>query len=118
MESATESPTQNPPEDEQAQNRTGLFSSESVLSILKLILAGSPLPEVLTIIARLVESQGAQIDADGCILHDGDLPVKPPSYSAANTISLIPARGEGEPGATRRTEGRLPIAGFPLAIYR
>jgi formate hydrogenlyase transcriptional activator len=40
------------------QNGSSLFSSESVLSILKLILAGSPLPEVLTIIARLVESQG------------------------------------------------------------
>jgi hypothetical protein len=32
--------------------------NESVLNILKLIFAGSPLPEVLTIIARLVESQG------------------------------------------------------------
>src|ERR1700744_509243 len=35
-----------------------LFSIESVLNILKLILAGSPLPEVLTIIAQLVESRG------------------------------------------------------------
>ena len=34
------------------------FSSESVLNILKLILAGSELPEVLTIIAQLVESRG------------------------------------------------------------
>jgi formate hydrogenlyase transcriptional activator len=36
----------------------GLLSSESVLNILKLIFAGSPLPDVLAIIARLVESQG------------------------------------------------------------
>lgn len=43
---------------EQAPNESGLFSSESVLDILKLILAGSPLSEVLTIIAKLVESQG------------------------------------------------------------
>ena len=35
------------------------MENESVLNILKLILAGSPLSEVLTIIARLVESQGA-----------------------------------------------------------
>jgi formate hydrogenlyase transcriptional activator len=35
-----------------------LFSSESVLHILKMIFAGAPLPEVLAIIARLVESQG------------------------------------------------------------
>src|ERR1700733_534829 len=43
---------------EQPQNVSTLFSSERVLNLLKLILAGSPLPEVLTIIARLVESQG------------------------------------------------------------
>lgn len=35
-----------------------LFPAESVLSLLKLILDGSPLAEVLTIIARLVESKG------------------------------------------------------------
>jgi formate hydrogenlyase transcriptional activator len=43
---------------ERTQNELGLFSSESVLNILKLIFAGAPLPEVLTIIAGLVESQG------------------------------------------------------------
>jgi len=43
---------------EGAQNEVPLFSGESVLNILKLIFAGSPLPEVLTIIARLVESRG------------------------------------------------------------
>lgn len=35
-----------------------LFSSEAVLNILQMILAGAPLTEVLTIIARLVESRG------------------------------------------------------------
>jgi formate hydrogenlyase transcriptional activator len=40
------------------QRESVFFSSERVLGILKLILAGSPLPEVLTIIGRLVESQG------------------------------------------------------------
>jgi formate hydrogenlyase transcriptional activator len=39
-------------------NTPGLLSSESVLNILRLILAGAPLAEVLTIIAQLVESQG------------------------------------------------------------
>jgi formate hydrogenlyase transcriptional activator len=43
---------------EKPQNESALFSSERVLNILELILAGSPLSEVLTIIARLVESQG------------------------------------------------------------
>jgi len=46
------------PRVEPIENEAGLFSGESVLSILKLILAGSPLAEVLTIIAQLVESQG------------------------------------------------------------
>ena len=35
------------------------MESESVLNILRLIFSGSPLPEVLNIIARLVESQSA-----------------------------------------------------------
>src|SRR5580693_4579556 len=43
---------------EPPQNESGLFSGESVLNILKLIFAGAPLTEVLTIIARLVEAQG------------------------------------------------------------
>ena len=38
-------------------SKDGSDSGKSVLNILKLISAGSPLPEVLTIIARLVESQ-------------------------------------------------------------
>jgi formate hydrogenlyase transcriptional activator len=58
MERAIQSPSQVLSSAERAQNESGLFSSESVLNILKLIFAGSPLPEVLTIIARLVESQG------------------------------------------------------------
>jgi formate hydrogenlyase transcriptional activator len=40
---------------EPAESESGLSSSESVLNILKLIFAGAPLSEVLTIIARLVE---------------------------------------------------------------
>src|SRR5271170_2583042 len=58
MERAIQSPSQVPPSVEPAQSELGLLSSEAVLNILKLIFAGSPLPEVLTIIARLVESQG------------------------------------------------------------
>ena len=58
MERATESLAQIPSSVERAHNESGLFSSESVLNILKLIFSGVPLSEVLTIIARLVESQG------------------------------------------------------------
>jgi formate hydrogenlyase transcriptional activator len=39
------------------QNGSGLFSSEAVLNILRLIFAGAPLAQVLTIIAQLVESR-------------------------------------------------------------
>ena len=58
MERATQSPAQVLSIVKRAQNESGLFSSESVLNILKLIFAGAPLSEVLTIIAQLVESQG------------------------------------------------------------
>jgi formate hydrogenlyase transcriptional activator len=61
METASESPIETRPRIEPNPNETGLFSGESVLNILKLILAGSPLPEVLTIIAQLVESQGTNM---------------------------------------------------------
>jgi formate hydrogenlyase transcriptional activator len=40
-----------------AEDESGLFSIHSVLKLQKLIFAGSPLSEVLTNIARLVESQ-------------------------------------------------------------
>jgi len=53
MERATQSPAQILSGVKRAQNESGLFSSESVLGILKLIFLASPLAEVLTIIARL-----------------------------------------------------------------
>jgi formate hydrogenlyase transcriptional activator len=58
MESATQSPAKLASSTNDAQNASGLLSSESVLNILRLILAGAPLAEVLTIIAQLVESKG------------------------------------------------------------
>ena len=58
MEQPTESLLQLLSRAEQEQNQSGFFSSESVLDVLKLILAGSPLSEVLAVIAGLVESQG------------------------------------------------------------
>src|SRR5580658_10543323 len=69
---------------EGSQNASSLFSTESVLNILKLIFAGSPLPEVLTIIAQLVESQGDGLfctiwllDEDGKYLHCATAPSLP-----------------------------------------
>jgi formate hydrogenlyase transcriptional activator len=58
MKPATSSIAHNLPKVDAALNAAVLFRAESVLDIPKLILAGSELPEVLTVIARLVESQG------------------------------------------------------------
>jgi formate hydrogenlyase transcriptional activator len=73
-----------------ARNCSGFFSSEAVLHILRLILAGSELSEVLTIIARLVESQGKGTfctiwlpDADGKHLYCAAAPSLP-GFAAAS----------------------------------
>jgi len=74
---------------EPAQNESGMFSSESVLNILKLIFAGAPLSEVLTIIARLIEAQGEGmlcaiwlLDKDGRHFRSAAAPSLPASYIA------------------------------------
>ena len=59
MERAIQSPPQDPSRVEEAQDQSSLFSSESVLKLQKLIFAGSPLSEVLTNIAQVVEAQAA-----------------------------------------------------------
>ncbi|MGA8620608.1 MAG: GAF domain-containing protein [Candidatus Sulfotelmatobacter sp.] len=62
----------------------GLFSTESVLNLQKLIFAGSPLSEVLANIAQLVESQAEGMsctiwlpDEDGKELHCAAAPSLP-----------------------------------------
>jgi formate hydrogenlyase transcriptional activator len=57
MKPASSSVAQNLAKLDGAQNKSDFFSAESVLDIPKLILAGSELSEVLTVIARLVESR-------------------------------------------------------------
>jgi formate hydrogenlyase transcriptional activator len=57
MESTIQSPAKLALSTKDAQNASGLFSSEAVLNILRLIFAGAPLAQVLTIIAQLVESR-------------------------------------------------------------
>src|SRR5580698_7330695 len=97
MNSATQSPLQKLREVERAQNESGFFSSESVLNILKLILAGSDLREVLTIIAGLVESQGNGTlctiwlpDADGKHLHCAAAPSLPGFAANVGRMSIGP----------------------------
>jgi formate hydrogenlyase transcriptional activator len=97
MNSAIQSPAEDLPKLERAQNESGLFSSESVLNILKLILAGSELSEVLTIIAGLVESQGNGTlctiwlpDADGKHVYCAAAPSLPGFAENAGRMSVGP----------------------------
>jgi formate hydrogenlyase transcriptional activator len=110
MTSATQSPAQDLPKLEQTQNESGFFSSESVLKILKLILAGSELSEVLTIIARLVESRGKGTlctiwlpDSDGKYLHCAAAPSLP-GFPANVGRTFIGAKGASCGTAVYRRE--------------
>ena len=110
METATQSPAQVLSIVKRAQNESDLFSSESVLNILKLILARSPLSEVLTVIAQLVESQGKGTlctiwlpDEDGRRLHCAAAPSLP-GFSAHVGPMLIGPKGASCGTAVYRRE--------------
>jgi formate hydrogenlyase transcriptional activator len=84
MKSVTSSLAQDLSKVDGARNESGFFCAESVLDIPKLILAGSELSEVLTVIARLVESQGEGLfctiwlpDEDGKYLYCAAAPSLP-----------------------------------------
>ena len=100
MESAKQSPPKVPSKVEQAQNESGLFSSESVLDLEKLIFAGSPLSEVLAIIALLVESQAEGMlctiwlpDEDGKELYCAAAPSLPGFSAHVGTMVIGPNGG-------------------------
>jgi formate hydrogenlyase transcriptional activator len=83
-----------------AQSTPDLLSSESVLNTLRLILAGAPLAEVLTIIARLVESQGDGTlctiwlpHDDGKHLYCGAAPSLPGFIAGAGSMTIGPKGG-------------------------
>jgi formate hydrogenlyase transcriptional activator len=110
MNSSTQSAVQDLPKLEGAQNESGFFSSESVLNILELILAGSELSEVLTTIARLVESQGNGMlctiwlpDADGKHLHCAAAPSLPGFAANVGRMSVC-AKGASCGTAVYRRE--------------
>ncbi len=73
------------------------FSTESVLNLQKLIFAGSPLSEVLTNIAQLVESQAEGMcctiwipDEDGKELHCAAAPSLPGFSADVGTMAVCP----------------------------
>jgi formate hydrogenlyase transcriptional activator len=100
MGSSTQSPAKSLLSTKYAQNASGLLSSESVLNILRLILAGAPLTEVLTIIAQLVESRGGGTlctiwlpHNDGKQLYCAAAPSLPGFIADAGSMTIGPKGG-------------------------
>jgi len=80
-----------------AKCEPGLFSTQSVLNLQKLIFAGSPLSEVLTNIAQLVESQAEGMcctiwlpDEEGNELHCAAAPSLPGFSARVGTMTVCP----------------------------
>jgi formate hydrogenlyase transcriptional activator len=110
MKSGTRSTALDSPEVDHAPGTSGFFSSEAVLDILKLILAGSELSEVLTIVAQLVESQGKGTlctiwlpDADGKHLYCAAAPSLP-GFAEASGRTIIGPKGASCGTAVYRRE--------------
>ncbi len=92
-----------------AKDESALFSIESVLKLQKLIFAGSPLSEVLTHIAQLVESQAEGMsctiwlpDEDGKELHCAAAPSLPGFSAQVGTMSVGPKGGSCGTAVYRR----------------
>ena len=100
MEKAIQSPPQAPSKVEGVQDDSSLFSSESVLKLQKLIFAGSPLSEVLTNIAQVVEAQAEGMsctiwlpDEDGKELYCAAAPSLPGFSADVGTMVVGPKGG-------------------------
>ena len=100
MERGIQSPAQVPSKVEGAQHQSSLFSSESVLNLQKLIFAGSPLSEVLTNIALMVEAQAEGMsctiwlpDEDGKELYCAAAPSLPGFSAEVGTMAVGPKGG-------------------------
>lgn len=97
MKSATQSSDRNFAEVDRVPGAAGFFTGESVLNVLKLILDGSKLSEVLTAIARLVESLGNGMfctiwlpDADGKKLYCAAAPSLPGFAESVGSMCVGP----------------------------
>jgi formate hydrogenlyase transcriptional activator len=100
MENAVRSIAEVLTPDALAKDASGLFSIEAVLKLQKLIFAGSPLSEVLTNIAQLVESQTEGMsctiwlpDEDGKELHCAAAPSLPGFIAHVQTMAVGPKGG-------------------------
>jgi formate hydrogenlyase transcriptional activator len=97
LDKAIPRPAQVPSQGDGTQGESGLSSSESVPNILRLISAGSPLPETLKVIARLVESQGEGLfctiwlpDEQGNYLHCAAAPSLPGFSAHVGRMEVSP----------------------------
>jgi formate hydrogenlyase transcriptional activator len=86
--------------DAPSEHESGLFSTESVLNLQKLIFAGSPLSEVLANIAQLVESEAKGMlctiwlpDEDGKELHCAAAPSLPGFIARVGSMAVGPKGG-------------------------
>src|SRR5580658_2297388 len=100
MDRAIQFPAKVLSRDAQSEHELGLFSTESVLNLQKLIFAGSPLCEVLANIAQLVESQAEGMsctiwlpDEDGKELHCAAAPSLPGFIANVGTMAVGPKGG-------------------------
>src|SRR5580698_9979194 len=100
MERAIQFPARVLSREAQSEHELGLFSTESVLNLQKLIFAGSPLSDVLANIAQLVESQAEGMsctiwlpDEDGKELHCAAAPSLPGFIANVGTMSVGPKGG-------------------------
>ena len=100
MERAVQPTAEVPSPGAPAKDESGLFSIESVLNLQKLIFASSPLSEVLTNIAQLVESQAQGMsctiwlpDEDGKELYCAAAPSLPGFIGEAGTMAVGPKGG-------------------------
>jgi len=109
MDRALESPAEVESRGGPAENESGLFSIESVLNLEKSIFAGSPLSEVLTNIAQLVESQAEGMwctiwlsDQDGKELRCAAAPSLPGFSAQVGTMTVGPKGGSCGTAVYRR----------------
>jgi len=100
MEKAVQSPAEAPSRGGREEGGSGLFSIESALKLQKLIFAGSPLSEVLTHIAQLVEAQAEGMsctiwlpDEDGRELRCVVAPSLPGFSAEVGTMAVGPKGG-------------------------
>src|SRR6202453_477477 len=110
MERALQFPARGLSRDVPLEHGSGLFSTESALKLQKLIFAGSPLSEVLTNIAQLVEAQAEGMsctiwlpDEDGKELHCAAAP-RLRGFSAYVGLTAVCAEGASCGTAVYRRE--------------